>query len=270
MVNLPKAVGMWAKSGAPRRATGRKPSDGARAQVWPEWHGRINATRCRIALIDDHVVVRDGISALLALEPDLEIVGSAGDIASGVALVRETRPNLLICDLNLPGISGGQAVQILRQAVADAVILVLTAHDSLEYVRAAFIGGAIAYVCKDAPRSELLRAVRRAAGGRRTVSGQVWDAVLADWLQHFKPPEHLDNTDLDDDERRVLRHIALGVPTWRIARELGRGVKSLEKYRIGLMRRLGLRSAAAATRFAIEHRLVSSSELDTILEVREP
>ena len=101
------------------------------------------------------------------------------------------------------------------------------------------------------------------------MSGQVWNAVLADWLQHFKPPEHTDNADLGDDERRVLRQIALGVPTWRIAGEMGRGVKSLEKYRIGLMRRLGLRSAAAATRYAIEHRLVSSSELDNILEVRE-
>ena len=262
---------MRSKSSAPGPELSRqpKPAGGARTQVWPEWQGRGRVSRCRIVLVDDHVVVRDGISALLALEPDLEIVGSAGSIADGIDLVRRAQPNLVICDLNLPGISGGQAVQILRQAVPDAVIVVLTAHDSLEYVRAAFIGGAIAYVCKDAPRSELLRALRRAAAGRRTVSGQVRDVVLSDWLQHYKPPERMDDTDLDDDERRVLRQIALGVPTWRIAGEMGRGVKSLEKYRIGLMRRLGLRSAAAATRYAIEHRLVSSSELDNILEVRE-
>jgi DNA-binding NarL/FixJ family response regulator len=260
---------MGSSAKAPGAARRRRPAPKFKSQVWPGWQGRRSPARCRIVLIDDHVVVRDGIAALLALETDLEVVGSAGSVASGVELVRTTQPDLVVCDLNLPGISGGQAVQALRRSLPGVVILVLTAHDSLEYVRAAFISGAIGYVCKDAPRSELLRAVRRAACGRRTVCGPVWDAVMADWLQHYKPPEPQEYANLGDDERRVLRHIALGVPTWRIAGELGRGVKAVEKYRMALMRRLGLRSAAAATRFAIEHRLVSSSELDTMLEVRE-
>ena len=247
----------------------RKSRRNARPQVWPDRRGRHGAARCRIVLVDDHVVVRDGIGALLALEPDLEIVGSAGDVSTGLALVRSVRPSLVICDLNLPGISGSQAVQAIRKEAPDATILVLTGHDSLEYVRAAFVGGAIGYVCKDSPRSELLRAVRRAAAGRRTVCGNVWEAVIGDWLEHCTPPEAAANHDLDSEACRVLRYIALGVPTWRIAQDVGRGLKAVEKYRTTLMRRLGLKSAAAVTRFAVEHRLVSSLELDHMLEVRE-
>jgi two-component system, NarL family, response regulator NreC len=249
----------------------RKDANGSARQIWSAWHGREPLPRCRVVLVDDHVVVRDGIAALLQLESDLEIVGCAGDVETALELVRDTLPGLVICDLNLPGLSGGQAVQAIRTAVPKAAILVLTAHDSLEYVRAAFIGGAIGYVSKDAPRSELLRAVRRAAGGRRTVCGNVWDAVVGDWLEHCLPPEPavVPGTDLDDEARQVLRYIALGVPTWRIAQDLGRGVKAVEKYRTTLMRRLGLRSAAAVTRFAVDNRLVSSLELDHMLEVRE-
>ena len=254
-----------------------KPAGGARqksapaanvADVWPGWRAPAPAPRCRVVLVDDHVVVRDGLAALLGLESDLDVVGTAGDVPSGLELVRTTHPDLVICDLNMPGISGGQAVRTICQEMPKVALLVLTAHDSLEYVRAAFIGGAIGYVCKDAPRSELLRAVRRAASGRRTVCGNVWEAVVSDWLEHCSPPEPLLATDLDPETRRVLRLIALGVPTWKIAEELGRGVKAMEKYRTALIRRLGLKSSAGATRFAMDNQLVSATELDQILKER--
>jgi len=224
--------------------------------------------RCRIVLVDDHVVIRDGLAALLGLESDLEIVGSAGDVSAALTLMRSTRPDLVICDLNLPGLSGGQAVHAISHELPGTAILVLSAHESLEYIRAAFNGGAVGYVCKDAPRSELLRAVRRAAGGRRTVCGKVWESVVADWLEHCTPPDPPVTGDVDEEACRVLRFIALGVPTWRIAQDMGRGVKVVEKYRTTLMRRLGLKSAAAVTRYAVNNRLVSSLELDHMLEVR--
>lgn len=241
-----------------------------RSAIWPGWRAQREVPRCRLLLIDDHAIVRDGLAALLALEPDLEIVGCAGDLAEGLELVRATRPDLVLCDLNLPGVSGGEAVQALYRAFPRVALLVLTAHDSLEYVRAAFIAGAIGFVCKDASRSELLRAVRRAAGGRRTVCGNVWESVVSDWLEDgvaLQPPAA---RELEAAAARVIRLIALGVPTRQIARELGRGVKATEKFRTMLMRRLGLRSAAGVTRFAIENRLVSSQELDHMLSQGSP
>jgi len=253
---------------AARKRVAAQAASGKQNRLWPDWLRRKSDACCRVVLIDDHVVVRDGLAALLGLEGDLEVVGSAGDIPTALELVRSTRPDLVICDLNLPGISGGQAVNTVCQEFPGMALLVLTTHDSLEYVRAAFIGGAIGYVCKDAPRSELLRAIRRAASGRRTVCGNVWEAVVADWLEHCSPPEQSTITDLDVEQCRVIRLIALGVPTWRIAQELGRGVKAMEKYRISLMRRLGLKSAAGVTRFAVDNKFVSSLELDQMLEVR--
>jgi DNA-binding NarL/FixJ family response regulator len=236
-----------------------------RAAIWPGWSSRPETRRRRVVLVDDHVVVRDGLAALLALEPDLEIVGCAGEIPEAVKLVRSSAPDLILCDLNLPGMSGAQAVRTFCQEFPRITLLVLTAHDSLEYVRAAFAGGAIGFVCKDASRSELLRAVRRAASGRRTVCGNVWESVVADWLEDAGPTPLPGSDGLDPEACRVIRLIALGVPTWQIAQELGRGVKAVEKYRVALKRRLGLTSAASVTRFAVERQLVSSQELDRLL-----
>ncbi len=236
-----------------------------RAAIWPGWRSQREMRRCRVLLIDDHVVVRDGLATLLALEPDLDVVGCAGDLAEGIALVRNTRPDLILCDLYMPGMSGDQAVQALHREFPRVMVLVLTAHGSLECVRAAFVGGAIGFVCKDASRSELLRAVRRAASGRRTVSGSVWESVVNDWLEDSGASRLPVAGALDESAACVIRLIALGVPTRRIARELGRGVKATEKLRTVLMRRLGLRSAAGVTRFAIENRLVTSQELDQLL-----
>jgi DNA-binding NarL/FixJ family response regulator len=236
-----------------------------RSAIWPGWRSQREVRRCRVVLIDDHAVVRDGLAALLALEPDLDIVGCAGGVAEGIELVRATRPDLVLCDLNLPGVSGGEAVQALYREFPRAALLVLTAHDSLEYVRAAFIAGAIGFVCKDASRSELLRAVRRAASGRRTVCGNVWESVVGDWLEDGGAAQPPAANGLDAAAARVIRLIALGMPTRQIAGELGCGVKATEKFRTVLMRRLGLRSAAGVTRFAIENRLVSSQELDHML-----
>jgi DNA-binding NarL/FixJ family response regulator len=241
-----------------------------RAAIWPGWHSQRELRRCRVLLVDDHAVVRDGLAALLALEPDLEIVGCARGVAEAIDLIRATRPDLVLCDLNLPGVTGGQAVAALYREFPRLTLLVLTAHDSLEYVRAAFIAGAIGFVCKDASRSELLRAVRRAASGRRTVCGNVWESVVSDWLEDGLASQLPAAPEIDAAAERVLRLIALGVPTRQIARELGRGVKATEKFRTVLMRRLGLRSAAGVTRFAIENRLVSSQELDSMLAAGSP
>jgi len=233
--------------------------------IWPGWRGRADARRCRMVLVDDHLVVRDGLAALLAMEPDFEVVGCTGDLAAAIELVRAGRPDLVICDLNLPGVSGGQAIRALRGECADLTLLVLTAHDSLEYIRAAFSAGAIGYVCKDASRTELLRAIRRAASGRRTVCGRVWDGVLEDWLGERAVAPRTSLDDLDPEARQVVRLIALGVPTRRIAEEMARGVKAMEKYRATLFRRLRVSSAAGLTRLALQHQLVSSHEIDRIL-----
>jgi DNA-binding NarL/FixJ family response regulator len=229
--------------------------------IWPGFVRR-DAERTRLILIDDHPVVREGLGALLSLESDLSVVGDAGDIETGVELIRRHEPHLVICDLTMPGCTGGIAVRILCREVPTTRVLVLSAHDSLEFIRESFSAGAIGYVRKDALRVDLLAAVRRAATGERAMCRGVCDILTRNWLHEPAPAQPAVEAVLEPGDRKIIRLIALGVPTWKIAADLGRGVKSVEKYRASLMRRLHLGSTAAVARFAVRSKLLSRQEMD--------
>jgi DNA-binding NarL/FixJ family response regulator len=232
--------------------------------IWPDFVKRRTAPR-RLILIDDHPIVREGLCALLSLESDLTIVGDAGDVESGIDLVRKLEPDLVISDLTMPGCTGGIAVRKLCRECPNTRVLVLTAHDSLECIRESFNAGAIGYVRKDALRADLLAAVRRAAVGGRAICRGVGDIVIRDWLHEVGAQSAATHTDLDPEDRQIIRFIALGVPTWRIAADLGKGVKAVEKYRANLMRRLDLNSTAAIARFAVQCNILSSQEVDQLV-----
>jgi DNA-binding NarL/FixJ family response regulator len=238
--------------------------------IWPEFVRR-EAQPIRLILIDDHPVVREGICALLGLESDMTIVGDAGDMESGIELVRSHSPDLVICDLNMPGCSGTIAVRKLCHECPTMRVLVLSALDSLECIRESFAAGAIGYVRKDALRADLLAAVRRAAAGAQAVCLGVSDMVMRNWLlaAGTAPPTTnappAANAPLEPEDRQILRLIALGVPTWRIAADLRRGVKVVEKYRANLMRRLNLSSTAAVTRYAVSCNLLSPEEVNQLV-----
>ncbi|HWJ35195.1 MAG TPA: response regulator transcription factor [Steroidobacteraceae bacterium] len=231
--------------------------------IWPGFV-RPEAKMIRLVLIDDHPVVREGICALLSLESDMTIVGDAGDIDAGIELVRRCQPDLVICDLTMPGCTGDIAVRKLCRECPTARVLVLTAHDALECMRESFAAGAIGYVRKDALRVDLLASVRRAAAGAHAICRGVGDMVMRDWLLAPASTHSLPETPLSPEDRRTLRLIALGVPTWRIAADLRRGVKGVEKYRASLLRRLNLSSTAAVAQFAVRCNLLSREEVDQL------
>jgi DNA-binding NarL/FixJ family response regulator len=233
--------------------------------IWPDFVRRAPRVT-RLVLVDDHPIVREGVGALLSLESDLTLVGEAGDIETAIELVRLHEPDLVICDLNMPGCTGGFAVRKLCRECPDTRLLVLTAHDSLECIRESFGAGAIGYVRKDALRAELLAAVRSAAVGTQATCRGVSDIVVKDWLHESGTAQSpVVNAQLDEADRQIIRLIALGVPTRRIAVELGRGVKVVEKYRSNLMRRLDLSNAAAVARFAVRCNLLSDQEVDQLV-----
>jgi DNA-binding NarL/FixJ family response regulator len=232
--------------------------------IWPDFARRA-ATMTRLVLVDDHPVVRDGLCALLSLESDLTIIGDAGDIETAIELVRTHEPDLVICDLNMPGCTGGLAVRKLCRECPSTRVLVLTAHDSLECIRESFGAGAIGYVRKDALRADLLAAVRRAAAGTQATCRGVGDILIRNWLHEQSTTQTVVNTPLDQEDRQIIRLIALGIPTWRIAADLGRGVKVVEKHRASLMRRLSLNSTAAVARFAVRCNLLSDQEVDQLV-----
>ena len=234
--------------------------------IWPGYLKR-DSRVVRLILIDDHPIVREGLSALLSLESDLRIIGDAGDVEVGIELIRRLQPDLAICDLTMPGCPDGLAVRKLCAECPTTRVLVLTAHDSLECIRESFLAGAMGYVRKDAPRADLLAAVRRAASGTQAICRGAGDVVLRNWLKEplSAPVSAPMDAALDPQDRRIIRLIALGVPTWRIAAELGRGVKVVEKYRATLMRRLDLSNTAAVARYAVRCNLLTSQEVDRLV-----
>jgi DNA-binding NarL/FixJ family response regulator len=233
--------------------------------VWPEF-ARHPRRRLRVLLVDDHAVVRAGVAALLSIESDLEIVGDAGCLREAIPMARELAPDLVVCDLTMPGCAGCEAVRQLHHEFPAVRVMVLSAHGSLESVHESFCAGATGYVHKDALRADLLAVLRRVAAGRSAICPVVGEMMIREWLQAPCPkPAAAAEVALDADERQVLRLIALGVPTRRIAAGLGRGVKAVEKYRTTLMRRLNLHSTAAIAQFAVQCQLLTMREVDQLV-----
>lgn len=227
--------------------------------IWPGYV-KPEARAHRFVVIDELPVVRHCIGSLLSSESDLTMVGDSGDLDAGIELVRRVKPDLVICDLNLPHCPGVTAVQRLCSEFHDAHVLVLTACHTLKSMRESFAAGAIGYVRKDATRADLVWTLRCAAAGQRVACLGTMEMLERIWLVGNSAKTSHRKT-LSLDEEVILRLIALGVPTRQIAADLHRGMRAVGKQRMQLMRRLNLRSIAAVTQFAVALNLVSLGEI---------
>ena len=218
------------------------------------------AKPARLMLIDDHAILREGLIALSEMERDLKVVGQAGSIAEGLRTAMATRPDLIITDLSLPGSTGLQGIVELRQGCPESRVLVLTMHDSEEYIRAALSAGAQGYVLKDATRAELIHGVRAVLAGQRHLCPRSSARVVCSYLgeQQAVPAVAYGVT---GREREILAMIAAGWSNKRMARELQRSVKTVEKHRANLMRKLQLHNVAEVTRFALQSGMMQPDAL---------
>jgi len=218
-------------------------------------------------LVEDHAILREGLRALLELEPDLRIVGEAANGLDAVPTIEAVGPDLVITDIALPGRSGIELIGCLRQLHPTLKMLVLTAHNSEEYIRAALNAGTHGYVLKDASRAELLQAIRAVLGGQTYLCASVTAKVVTGYLRPNSASLALSAVELvTEREREVLTRVALGRSNKLIARELSVSVKTVEKHRANLMRKLTLHNTAAVTRFAIRHGMVNAGDLEVIAD----
>ena len=223
----------------------------------------ISTAKTRIVLIEGHTILRDGLRALLNLESDLVVVGSVGEAANAMSVVRDMQPDLVICDVTLPDRSGVGLISELLLTFRRLRLLVLTAHGSEEYIRAALNAGAHGYVVKHSGQADLLRAIRVVMSGRQYLCPSVAEKVVSGFVSGYEsrrvsPVEEL----MTGRERQILTCIALGQSNKQIARELGLSVKTVEKHRANLMRKLTLRNAAAVTLFALKHGFIEAGTID--------
>lgn len=202
----------------------------------------------RIALVDDHALVRDGIRALLAVRPTFEMVGEAEDGPEALDLCGRVSPDIVLVDIGLKEMNGLELTKLLRIQYPDIKILILSMYDNHEYIATSIRAGASGYVLKNAPSRELVAAIEAIATG-----GTFYSAEVALKLATRKP----DETELTPRESQVLIGLAQGLNNKTIARELDISVRTVETHRLSIRRKLNVDKPAGLVKYAMEHGLLS-------------
>ena len=202
----------------------------------------------RVLLVDDHAVVRQGLSQLLGVAEGIEVVGAAADGAEAVRLASELDPGVVLMDLSMPGMDGITATRRLAETVPAARVVVLTSFADRERILAALDAGANGYLLKDADPDELVRGVRAAARGEAPLHPRAAHELLADRARHGRPA-----SGLTDREHEVLVLLARGLPNKLIARELGIATKTVKAHLTRVFAAIGVTDRTAAALWAREH-----------------
>ena len=215
--------------------------------------------RIRIMLVDDHPVVRTGLKTLLGYQDDFQVVGEAENGVEAVSQALEHNPDVVLMDITMEGMSGLEAIRRIKEHLPEIKVLVLTVHDSEDYLRQALAAGATGYVLKQAADAELAVAIRAVYRGDLFLYPSLTRLVLPD-LGHDTPSRgQVQKTgweQLSHREKQVLRLVALGYTSQDIAAQLFLSAKTIETYRARVMRKLDLRSRSALVRYALERGLL--------------
>lgn len=202
-----------------------------------------------VLLADDHRILREGLRSLLEQQPDIRVVGEAGDGRAAVRLAKELSPDLVIMDIGMSGLNGVEATRQIREALPQTRVLALSMHSDRRYVRSMLTAGATGYLLKDSAAEELVQALRSLILGRAYLSPGITGVVLDEYLHADAMSQAADPLSLR--EREVLQLLAEGRSTSQIAAGLHVSVKTIETHRKRIMDKLGLHSIAELTRYAI-------------------
>ena len=212
----------------------------------------------RIVIAEDHRILREGLKSLLASRPEFEVVGEAEDGLDAISVVRGSKPDLILLVLSMPRLDGLSAIRDIKKVSPETRILALTIHTDEDYVLEAFNEGAHGYCLKDAGRAELLMAIESIFSGKPYFSPGIADKVLDGYLegrQKIKSTSAWET--ITRREREVLKLIGEGYKNKEIADLLFISVKTVEKHRSNIMKKLDLHNAATLTAYAIEKGLVT-------------
>ena len=202
----------------------------------------------RVALVDDHALVRDGIKALLAVMAPLEVVGEAENGADAIEMVGRCQPDLLLVDISLRDMNGLELTRVLRSQYPSLKVLVLSMYDNNEYVSESVRAGASGYVLKNSPSREIIAAIEAIASGGTFYSAEIAQRLIAD--------KSTDN-ELTPRESQVLYKMAQGLNNKEMARELDISVRTVETHRLSIRRKLNIDKPAALVKYAIDHGIIS-------------
>jgi DNA-binding NarL/FixJ family response regulator len=211
----------------------------------------IGSPVCGLLVVDDHGIVREGLIAVLNRQDGVRVLGAAACGEEAIRAAERLKPDVVVMDLVLPDMSGIDATERILALLPFTRIIILSACHTVEHVYHALRAGAVGYVVKNAPPTELALAISAARGGKRFISAQLTPSVIDAALSLSQPKSPLER--LSARERDVLRHIVAGDTSVAIGRRLALSRKTIDTYRARLMTKLGVSNRSALIRFAIEN-----------------
>ncbi|PBC06276.1 response regulator transcription factor [Mesorhizobium sp. WSM3860] len=206
----------------------------------------------KVLLIDNHPLVLDGLNALLETFDHIEVVGRAGLAHAGLEIGRQTRPHVVLMDINMPKLNGIDAIELFRRELADSRIVMLSMHDSREYISSSVMHGASGYILKDVSTDEIVAAIETLAGGGTYFSSGVSDLLMKRGAQDRANP-------LTPRERDILGLIVAGRSNREVAEALGITSATAETHRKNLKKKLGIATTADLVRYALGHGIAAKA-----------
>lgn len=209
-------------------------------------------TIAKVLLVDDHVVVRQGLKALLTDEPDLEVVGEASNGREALDSLERLEPDVLLMDISMPGLNGIEATRQIKQRYPHLKVVILSMHANEEYVFQVLQAGAAGYVLKQSDSLEVLTAIRAALAGGSFLSPPISRTVIDDYVRRAEARGRSNDLELlTTREREVLQLLAEGLTNRQIAAELNISIKTVETHRSNMMNKLEVGSKAELIKYAL-------------------
>lgn len=214
-------------------------------------------SQIKLLLVDDHEVVRAGLRMLFQAEEDMEIVGEVGSGLEALQAVRDLKPDVVLMDVAMPGMSGIEATRQIKEANPHTAVLALTMHEDEQYFFEMLQAGALGYVPKRAAPDDLISAIRVVSQGNVFLYPSLAKMLVKDFLQRAEESPVSAEEKLTPREREVLTYVAEGYTNREIARALVISVKTVDRHRENIMRKLNLHSRVELVKYAIEKGLIS-------------
>jgi len=208
--------------------------------------------KIRILLVDDHTLFRQGLKTLISAESDMDVAGEASNGSDAVQKADESRPDVVLMDVNMPGLSSFEATRQIKKNHHNTKVLFLTMFDDQDYVTQAMAVGASGYILKDCPSADLVQGLRDALSGGSYLSAP----VLSQLFDNFRSRGKSDNSTLTARECEVLKMLAEGTSVKEIACHLDLSVKTVEAHKFNLMRKLDIHNKAQLVRYAVQKKII--------------
>lgn len=206
----------------------------------------------RILIAEDHETVREGLRLILEAQPDMQVIGEAGDGRIAVELARELQPDIVLMDISMPELNGLNAAAKLKRVAPEIKILTLTRHTDEAYLNELLLAGVSGYVLKQSSSTELLRAIRVVAGGGNYLDPSITGKVFARYAEKSnEEPGETKGKELTAREIEVMRHIALGYSNNEIAEKIGISIKTVETHKANSLKKLHIKSRKEITAYAV-------------------